>query len=457
MNTILRIPEVAAINAPDGLLRIPDQVDVPLTSRIKRVIDCPGFRRLGRISQLGLVSQVYPGATHSRFEHSLGVYRMALLFLRQLSSRREFTEIVDEEQATAFILAALLHDIGHYPFCHPIEDLGSKSFPEHESLASRYIAGPESMIGAVIREEFQIEPERVVRLIERRKENEAERLLCSMLSGPIDVDKMDYLYRDSLHAGVPYGRNFDAPRLISSLCLNRSRDRLAITDKGRTAAELLVFARYVMFSEVYWHHAVRSATAMFQRAVFEMIDKPEHACDSALYSCSESEFSRHLLNLVESENDDCRPLIEGIFGSQRKLYKRLASYSCLENEEVYRLLARRPYPWLVQCSNQLARLLSALTGLEIGATSVLIDAPPVGLEVQFDVDVYYKRTESFRPLGEVSPVVNTLARKQFDDLVKQVRVFVDPEFTPALRDEDVTEAVREAVALTVTSTASGSN
>ena len=79
---------------------------------------------------------------------------------------------------------------------------------------------------------------------------------------------MDYLRRDSLHAGVPYGQNFDRARLIGSLCLNESGDALAITDKGRTAAELMVFARYVMFSEVYWHHTVRAATAMLQRAFY---------------------------------------------------------------------------------------------------------------------------------------------------------------------------------------------
>jgi len=89
-----------------------------------------------------------------------------------------------------------------------------------------------------------------------------------MISGPIDIDKMDYLYRDSLHAGVPYGRHFDQQRLLGSLCLNQAGDGLAITDKGKTAAELMVFARYVMFSEVYWHHGVRAATAMLQRAFY---------------------------------------------------------------------------------------------------------------------------------------------------------------------------------------------
>jgi HD superfamily phosphohydrolase len=83
------------------------------------------------------------------------------------------------------------------------------------------------------------------------------KLLRSILSGPIDIDKMDYLERDSLHAGVPYGRHFDKQRLIQSLVLNAAGDGLALTHKGKTAAELMVFARYVMFSEVYWHRRAR--------------------------------------------------------------------------------------------------------------------------------------------------------------------------------------------------------
>ena len=121
----------------------------------------------------------------------------------------------------------------------------------------------------VLRDDWGLEPER------RRRPGvpatcEAARsgFSAACCPGPIDVDKIDYLMRDSLHAGVPYGQHFDRRRLIGSLCLNEAGDGLAITDKGKTAAEMMVFARYVMFSEVYWHHAVRSATAMFQRAIF---------------------------------------------------------------------------------------------------------------------------------------------------------------------------------------------
>ena len=127
-----------------------------------------------------------------------------------------------------------------------------------------------SEVGRVLRNDWNVEPEAVLGILEGTHASPSARLLGSILSGPIDIDKMDYLERDSRHAGVPYGRNYDKQRLIQSLTLDAAGTGLAITAKGRTAAELMVFARYVMFSEVYWHHAVRSATAMLTRAFLEL-------------------------------------------------------------------------------------------------------------------------------------------------------------------------------------------
>src|SRR5438046_7684181 len=118
------------------------------------------------------------------------------------------------------------------------------------------------------RVDWNRQPRDATALLSEKPRDTRQRILKSMLNGPIDIDKMDYLVRDSLHAGVPYGRNFDQQRLIGSFCLNKAGDGLAINHKGRTAAEMMVFSRYVMFSEVYWHHAVRAGTAMLQRAFF---------------------------------------------------------------------------------------------------------------------------------------------------------------------------------------------
>jgi HD superfamily phosphohydrolase len=254
------------------------------------------------------------------------------------------------------------------------------------------------------------------------------RLLQSVLSGPIDVDKMDYLMRDSLHAGVPYGRNFDQARLIGSLCLNQAGDGLALTDKGRTAAEMLVFARYVMFSEVYWHHAVRAATAMFQRAFFRLHQRLDLA---ELFLMDEQAFIDCLQRAATEPT--VADLLDGLFGRCRRLYKRWSEYSYFEDPERYGRLARQPYACLVRCCERAAERLATQLAQPVAADQILIDAPPTALEVQFQVDVYYPKQDRYRPLVDVSPVVRTLAETQFDDYVKRVRIFVHPELSKSLQ------------------------
>ena len=449
MASILDIPEIQALDGPASLIRIPNQIDVPVTPRLMRIIDTPEFQRLTRISQLGLVCFVYPAANHNRFEHSLGVYRTALLFLRQFARQPRFVESVSPRDATLLMLAALLHDIGHWPYCHPIEDIELEGLPSHEAFADQYIS--RDSIASCLREDWNVEPQEVIDVINRQQRTPTQAILSSILSGPIDIDKMDYLYRDSLHAGVPYGQNFDSLRLIRSLCLNQAGDRLAITQKGRTAAELMVFARYVMFSEVYWHHAVRSATAMFQRAFYcwyqEAVQQSGFAETVAnLFELSEFEMIAELRK--QSEGQPAGELLSQLFGPRRRLYKRVANYSFEEDEELYRAVAQKPYSWLVGCSVKLTQLLSQQIGEPVDEHAILIDAPPVGLEVQFDVDVYYPRSDSYRKLGNVSPVVNTLARQQFDDFVKQVRIFVDAELIPKISNVDIDKLVRATLSST---------
>ena len=428
------IDELNVSDIKRHIFRIPDQIDVPVTPRVLRIIDTAEFQRLKTISQLGLVATVYPGAGHNRFEHSLGVYRTALMFLQHYRGNQRFTDIVSGKQAEAFLLASLLHDIGHWPFCHPIEDIAAKGIAPHEDLGTNYIV--DSEIGQAIAEDWQCDCDLVVDLIRGKKGDPKTALIKSLLSGPIDVDKMDYLFRDSLHAGVPYGQNFDSGRLISSLTINEAGDRLAITSKGRTAAELMVFARYVMFSEVYWHHAVRSATAMLQRAffLFHAQGNREQEFDANWFRQSDHKFVQ---TWKQNSEDACRQLLELLFGDKRLLYKRAANYSGFESEEIFHKLAHRPYEELVTVSHHLSEAINDQHGTALGPDDILIDAPPVGLEVQFEVDVFYQSENRYRKLGDVSPVVSTLAHKQFDDYVKQVRIFVHPEQANAIKNVDL--------------------
>lgn len=432
-------PELAAVDRPDMLVRIPDQTDVPLTARVRRLLDSAPLRRLANIRQLGFVSYVYPGAVHHRLEHSLGVYLNALLFLRQLRNDPVARKMLDGPTIDAVILAALLHDLGHYPYCHPVEDLGLVDFPRHEELTGNLLTA--SPLRELLENDWNCAPEKLQRILSKQPLDSSESLAASLLSGPIDVDKLDYLFRDSLHAGVPYGRNFDSPRLINSLCLNRQQTGLAITTKGKTAAELMVFARYVMFSEVYWHHAVRSATAMFQRLFYE--------CQSRgpwreFVSSTDQTCGRWLQRGASEEP----PLIElylDLFGETRQLYKRWGQFNFATEPELYSQLAQRPYSWLVAASRELTHRLARHLGRTLPLNYVLIDAPPVGLEVQFALDVRTNSTGDYATLAELSPVVSALAQRQFDDYVKQVRVFVHPSLRDSLPTTPLVDWLRDTI------------
>jgi HD superfamily phosphohydrolase len=374
-----------------------------------------------------LVSYVYPGAVHSRFEHSLGVYRLACLTLQHLlSTDSQFADNTSVEELNTFLLAGLLHDVGHWPFCHAIEDLRLNEFPKHETLARELIC--DSPLSHVIASHWSVEPNAVADFIASTHTSGGQSsVLRNLLSGPVDIDKMDYLQRDSHHAGVPYGRNFDLARLVSSLCVGADGRSIALTEKGKTAAEMMVFARYVMFSEVYWHHTVRSATAMLQRLVFML---RERLCMSDWLTQTESEFANSLLQLSAAHSGTAQ-LGNALFGRERSLYKRAAQFTLSDSPEVFAAVARRPYAELVQLSELMAEQLSRRLARALHPQDIIIDAPPVKLEVQFQVDIrrtsQYGLAQDYVRLSDVSPVVRSLATEQFDSFVKRVRIFVAPQ------------------------------
>ncbi len=418
MHPYSAISELSGTGAAIGVVRVPVEQDIPFTRRVQAVVDTAEFQRLRQITQLALTSRVYPGAVHSRFEHALGVYHNALQYLWQLGKDDRFASIVSAHDAEVLIVAALLHDIGHWPFCHPIEDLALQQMPPHECFAAEFL-GPDNELTQVLRTQWNIEPQEVLQVLTGVSDNSSLRLRQSILSGPIDIDKMDYLSRDSQHCGVPYGRNFDRQRLISSLILNEAGDGLAITSKGKTAAEMMVFARYVMFSEVYWHHAVRSATTMFARAFYEVHSTLDL---TQLFRLTEPEMIRTLCDAAVGQ--PAEQLTSGLFGTKRRLHKRLTEYSLFQHPDLYHTFRQMPYDRLVECSNRLAELLSSAIGTQLSPVDVLIDAPPLHREVEFKVDVFYPHENAYRPLRDVSPIVASMSNTDFDDCVKRVRICV---------------------------------
>jgi HD superfamily phosphohydrolase len=234
------------------VVRDPLWNNIRLEPEALAVVDTPAVQRLRYVRQLGHAFLVYPGATHTRFEHALGTYHLARRVLAQLDEiegRRP-----DPAEGLALRLAALLHDIGHYPFSHALEEAG---LPHHEGLAARHLTtGPL----AQALERLGLPAPRLLPLIQGTSPSP----LAGIVAGSLDVDKLDYLSRDATMCGVPYGV-IDVDRLLTSLTL--ADGRLALHAKGLAALESLLFAKYQMYRNVYWHHAVRSATAMFKRLV----------------------------------------------------------------------------------------------------------------------------------------------------------------------------------------------
>ena len=449
------IAEVSQLAHAASMVRIPPAESVPLTDRIRGIIDSLPLRRLASISQLGMVRLIYPGASHSRLEHSLGVYHNALRLLSRFADDA-VNQLITPRHADAFVLAALIHDIGHWPFCHPIEDMHLTGFAEHESRINYWITRSELIDR--IDQDWQCDVEDVVRLLEPIADDgsttePAEAFLRSCLSGPIDIDKLDYLQRDSLHSGVPYGRNFDVGRLIQTMCLHPRTGTLAISEKGRTAAEMMVFARYIMFSEVYWHSAVRSATAMLQRAVFEL--HHDEGCGFDLHTTLSmddaswlSYLKNHATNVSQTNLPRLNHLVLGLFGDRRALYKKVVQFNAIDTSEVHQKLARRPYWWLAAASRRLSEKLSSKAGCTIDPLDILIDAPPVKLEVDINMDVVRKDGSTHR-LGDVSPVAQALAERQFDDQVKRVRLFVHPDKRDRLQSLFVNDSDWESCLITL--------
>jgi HD superfamily phosphohydrolase len=243
------------------IIRDPLWNNIRLDPLALELVDTRAFQRLRYVRQLGLAYLVYPGASHSRFEHALGAYHLARRALA-LFEERDLSRELGREACVIARCAALLHDIGHYPFSHALEEIGAL---HHEEVARPLITGGE--VAAVLSGELGPDaPARVMALIR----GESDSPLQGLISGSLDLDKIEYLKRDAFMCGVNYG-DIDVDRLLDSLILvtdpERGTPAVGISEKGLSALESLLFAKYQMYRNVYWHHAVRSATAMYKRLV----------------------------------------------------------------------------------------------------------------------------------------------------------------------------------------------
>ena len=213
------------------------------------LINHPAFQRLSRIRQLGMSALVYPGATHTRWAHSLGAYHLMREAFRALKEKGVFVFDVEEEGAE---IAILLHDIGHGPFSHVLEHTLIEHL-SHEEITRALMRRLNREFGGALGMAIQI-----------YSDEYPKRFLHQLICSQLDTDRLDYLCRDSFYTGVREG-NIGAARLIKMLSV--ADDRLVVEGKGLYSVENYLMARRLMYWQVYLHKTAVAAEEMLRAAL----------------------------------------------------------------------------------------------------------------------------------------------------------------------------------------------
>jgi len=376
-------------------------IEVP--AEILPLVDSPALQRLHHIRQLGFAYLVYPGANHTRFEHSLGAMHLASLLCRHLGFGNAETRTI--------CCAALLHDIGHGPYSHASERLMQEYTQFSHDDIREHLKQP---VLAAQLEKNSVSPDEVAALIS------GSHKYAGIIHGDLDVDRMDYLLRDAHYTGAPYG-NFDAERLTKSLAV--VADTLVLNESGISAAESLLIARTLMGPSVYYHHACRIAEEMFLLACRNHFSGDT---DAVLEFLTTDDVTATAL-LLNSPEPITRDLMTRI--RTRNLYKR-AVYAGRE------LVDRDHLPHTGSGIERLHTAIAETAGVE--PDKIILDIPPLRKEMKMDIRV--RNHHDLVPFEEIVPMIAMMnATRQ-----GQWRLGV---YAPADLREKVGDAAREVLAL----------
>jgi len=276
---------------------------IPIEKLELELIDNPLFQRLNYLKQLGTAYRVFPGAQHTRFSHSLGVMHV----MDKMVNSRSLKCKLDAKAKEKMKLAALLHDIGHYPFSHVTETViteqGTKKERKHEKFGE-YIINNSSITKTLSDADF--DPKEIAQIITGES---SEPLFNQLMSSDLDADRIDYLMRDSIHTGVAYGR-FDVDRLIHTLTLDNNGE-LAVIEKGIHSIENYVVGRYLMYAVVYTHKTINAFNEIIEHICEKCIGStfPSYDQIQKLLSDDEIEFAKFndnqlLEKILSPESED---------------------------------------------------------------------------------------------------------------------------------------------------------
>lgn len=364
------------------------------------LVKTPEFQRLRNIKQLGLAYLVYPGANHTRFEHSLGAWNVAKRLSGEIG--------LEKDEALLLEIAALLHDIGHGPFSHTFESIYKHYVKEHDHMR----LGQDIILGRIditdgngggripeILESYGVSPHEVSELILGKHE---KKYLGQALHGDVDVDQIDYLIRDAHYTGVAHGI-IDLERLLKVLTIHNGE--LVVEEKGIEAVEGMMVARSLMYSRVYFHHTVKIAEGMLTRAL-EFALEEGHLWDFwKMIDC------RVFIELEDLEGFPSE-IVKRI--KYRDLYKAavLAGAEDLNAEEKKALLsAYRDVKKRQEMERALADAVGAREGeviLEFSVADLMLSEPRLKAT---EIGVLLENGE-IQPLTRVTPLANALKRRQ---------------------------------------------
>ena len=385
-------------------IRDPLWQNIYLTPALKRLVALAEFQKLAGIRQLGPAYLVYPGATHTRLNHSLGVFHVAkrIIGLVAVDPRSPFLSLAGVK---AFLCAALLHDVGHFPYTHSFKDL---PLEEHEVLTGRIVLSPD--FRRVLADEVGVDPQVVAAIVDENLDPRGNREVLffrSLLSGVLDPDKLDYLNRDAFFCGVPYGLQ-DTDFFIDKIV--PTSDSLALDEGGLGSVESLLFAKYQMYRSVYWHRTVRIATAMIKKAVLLGLEEGDLNKEE-LYGLDDSGFYRAL----SSRDRDYYRLAGMVF--ERKLLKTgLETAFDPERHEGAADLKRR-----LEIEARIADSLRKEFGIEISDWEVILDIPE---PISFEVDLMIHRAGEFVPFRESGSVFTASIVGDFTRSLRKTRLFL---------------------------------
>jgi HD superfamily phosphohydrolase len=272
-----------------------DHAPVPLTPRVRSLIDHPSFKRLQRHRQLGMIESVYPTATHSRYVHALGTFRTTCDYISALyydPDNPTFKILMQTRSISALLAASLLHDLGQTSLGHDIEELDSRLFSHTEftrmALEDEKVKDTDGRTIADILKEvdsgWALSLDNVEGILKREKAPPLNYVLYDILDSPLDADKMDYLRRDSVDARVPYGLAIDYRRILRTLTTAPGQRadvgnviKLAVKHKGLAGAEAFTIARYQAFQAIYLHHTYRTLKGMLLAAFASALGRMSEA------------------------------------------------------------------------------------------------------------------------------------------------------------------------------------